>query len=48
MSTYLHVITATYPSTCTWCGGPIQPGQDIASVGRRWQHEACARVQVPS
>ena len=38
-------LTAKYATTCGACGGPIQPGEEIADSGggraRRWSHVTC-------
>jgi ribonuclease HI len=40
-------LTAKYPATCEICSGPIEPGQEIDRVGRRWAHQACAPETLP-
>jgi ribonuclease HI len=35
-------VTAKYPTSCGVCASPVQPGEEIVSVGRRWAHVACA------
>ena len=38
-------LTAKFATTCGLCGGPIQPGEEIADTGggrnRRWAHVSC-------
>ena len=38
-------LTAKFATTCGLCGGPIQPGEEIADAGgarhRRWAHVSC-------
>jgi ribonuclease HI len=40
-------LTAKYPATCEVCSKPIVPGEEIAKVGRRWAHAACAPDTLP-
>ena len=35
-------LTARYPTSCGVCASAISPGDEIATVGRRWAHAACA------
>ena len=35
-------LTAKYATSCAACASPIEPGEEIVSVGRRWTHVACA------
>src|SRR3954464_336978 len=39
--------TAKYPTSCGVCASPVQPGEEIVSVGRRWAHLVCARSGQP-
>ena len=32
---------AKYRGTCPGCADPIEPGQDIICVAKRWMHEPC-------
>jgi ribonuclease HI len=35
-------ITAKYATSCGVCTSPIEPGEEIVAVGRRWAHVPCA------
>ena len=35
-------VTAKYATSCGVCTSPIEPGEEIVSVGRRWAHVPCA------
>jgi ribonuclease HI len=35
-------LTAKYATSCAACAAPVQPGEEIVSVGRRWAHATCA------
>ena len=35
-------VTAKYATSCGVCASPVEPGEEIVSVGRRWAHVACA------
>jgi ribonuclease HI len=35
-------VTAKYATSCGLCSSPVEPGEEIVSVGRRWAHLACA------
>jgi ribonuclease HI len=35
-------VTAKYATSCGVCTSPIDPGEEIVSVGRRWAHVLCA------
>jgi ribonuclease HI len=35
-------LTAKYATSCGVCTSPIEPGEEIVSVGRRWAHVPCA------
>ena len=34
-------VTAKYATSCGVCASPVEPGEEIVSVGRRWAHAAC-------
>ncbi len=34
-------LTAKYATSCAACASPIDPGEEIVSVDRRWAHVAC-------
>jgi ribonuclease HI len=35
-------VTAKYATSCGVCTSPIEPGEEIVAVGRRWTHVPCA------
>jgi ribonuclease HI len=35
-------VTAKYATSCGVCASPLEPGEEIVSVGRRWAHVGCA------
>ena len=43
-----RVMRARRSSTCPVCRGPVQVGEQIARVGRQWQHVSHVLEQIRS
>jgi ribonuclease HI len=35
-------VIAKFPTTCGVCASAVSPGEEIATVGKRWAHASCA------